>query len=90
MKNQDVIKAFVNHSESAHTLNVRSMGDKLFNYDTCLAQRYNGGIILNVTRYSVSTSKVQLYLKHELEGYQVTEVSGVPMGAHDLVKYIKK
>lgn len=90
MKNQDVIKAFVNHSESAHTLNVRSTGDKLFNYSTCLAQRHEGKIILNVTRYSASTSKVQYYLKYELDGYQVTEVSGVPMGTYDLTHYIKK
>lgn len=90
MKNQDVIKKFVNFSEEAHTLNVVSTGEKLFNYDTCLAQRHKGKIILNVTRYSVSTSKVQHYLKYELDGYQVIEVSGVPRGTANLVPYINK
>lgn len=90
MRNQDVIKKFVNHAENARTLHVLSNGDKLFNYGTCLAQRYNGKIIVNVTRYSVTTSKIQHYLKYELDGYQVTEVSGVPRGTADLVPYIKK
>lgn len=90
MRNQDVIKKFVNYAEEAETLHVRSNGDKLFNYGTCLAQRYNGKIIVNVTRYSVTTSKIQSSLKHELSGYQVIEVSGVPLGTVNLFPYIKK
>lgn len=89
MRNQEVISKFVNFAESAATTNVRSTGDKLFNYYTCIAQRHEGKIILNVTRYSVTTSKMQGYVRRELSGYDVTEVTGVPRGTCNLVPYIK-
>ena len=90
MRNQEVISKFVNFAESAATANVRSTGDKLFNYYTCIAQRHEGKIIVNVTRYSVTTSKMQNYLRRELSGYDVIEVTGVPRGTCNLVPYINK
>ena len=89
MRNQEVISKFVNFAESAATANVRSTGDKLFNYETCIAQRHEGKIIVNVTRYSVTTSKMQNYLLCELSGYDVIEVTSVPRGTCNLVPYIK-
>ena len=89
MKNQEVISKFVNFAESAATVNVRSTGDKLFNYETCIAQRHKGKIIVNVTRYSVTTSKIQCYVRWELSGYDVIKVTGVPKGTCNLVPYIK-
>ena len=90
MRNQEVISKFVNFAESAATANVRSTGDKLFNYETCIAQRHEGKIIVNVTRYSMTTSKLQNNLRCELSGYDVTEVTGVPRGTCNLVPYINK
>lgn len=90
MRNQEVINKFVNFAESAATANERSTDDKLFNYETCIAQRHEGKIIVNVTRYSVTTSKMQNYLRRELSGYDVIEVTSVPIGTHDLVPYINK
>ena len=84
MRNKEVISKFVNFAESAATTNVRSTGDKLFNYNTCIAQRHEGKIIVNVTRYSVTTSKMQYYLRRELSGYDVTEVTGVRRGTCNL------
>lgn len=89
MRNQEVISKFVNFAESAATANVRSNGDKLFNYGTCIAQRHEGKIIVNVTRYSVTTSKMQNYLRRELSGYDVIKVTNVPIGTCNLVPYIK-
>ena len=80
MRNQEVISKFVNFAESAATANVRSIGNKLFNYETCIAQRHEGKIIVNATRYSVTTSKIQNYLRRELSGYDVIEVTSVPRG----------
>lgn len=90
MRNQDVISKFVNFAESAATANVRSTGDKLFNYYTCIAQRHEGKIIVNVTRYSMTTSKFQGHVRWELSGYDVIEVTNVPIGTRDLVPYINK
>ena len=90
MRNQEVISKFVNFAESAATANVRSTGDKLFNYYTCIAQRHEGKIIVNVTRYSATTSKIQCYLRRELSGYDVIKVTSVPIGTCNLVPYINK
>lgn len=89
MTNQEVIGKFVNFAESAATANVRSTGDKLFNYETCIAQRHEGKIIVNVTRYSMTTSKIQNYLRAELSNKVVIEVTNVPRGTCNLVPYIK-
>lgn len=90
MRTQEVISKFVNFAESAATANVRSTGDKLFNYYTCIAQRHEGKIIVNVTRYSVTTSKIQCYVRRELLDHDVIEVASVPRGTCNLVPYIKQ
>ena len=90
MRNKEVISKFVNFAESAATANVRSTGDKLLSYYTCIAQRHEGKIIVNVTRYSITTSKMQNNLRYELSGYDVIEVTSVPRGTCDLVPYINK
>ena len=89
MTNQEVISKFVNFAESAATANVRSTGDKLFNYETCIAQRHEGKYLLNVTRYSITTSKIQCYVRRELSDHDVIEVTSVPRGTRNLVPYIK-
>ena len=89
MRNQEVISKFVNFAESAATANVRSTGDKLFNYYTCIAQRHEGKYLLNVTRYSITTSKIQCYVRRELSDHDVIEVTSVPRGTRNLVPYIK-
>ena len=89
MRNQEVISKFVHFAESAATANVRSTVDKLFNYATCIAQRHEGKIIVNVTRYSVTTSKIQNYLCSELSNKVVIVVTNVPQGTCNLVPYIK-
>ena len=89
MTNQEVISKFVNFAESAATANVRSTGDKLFNYYTCIAQRHEGKYLLNVTRYSITTSKIQCYVRRELSDHDVIEVTSVPRGTRNLVPYIK-
>lgn len=60
MKNVDVIKNFVNGSTKGKTANLYIEGDKLFNYNTCIAQRVdNNNMIVNMTKYSTSTSTIQ-------------------------------
>lgn len=91
MRNKEVISKFVNFAESAATANLRSTGGQLFNYYTCIAQRHEEGkIIVNVTRYSMTTSKIQSHVRWELSGYDVIEVTNVPIGTRDLVPYINK
>ena len=67
MKNTDVIRAFI-YGDVLHTANLRSTGDKLINYSTCIAQRKDGQIYVTDTKFSVTTSKVQNALRRELLG----------------------
>lgn len=90
MKNQNVIREFAINGKEVSTKNVRFVGNKLFNYGTCLAQRLQDGTtIFNRTKYSVTTSKIQNYIAYELGTYKVVEVTGVPAGTTDLTSYVK-
>lgn len=62
MKNKDVVRRFID-KEFASGSNLYSSGNKLFSYNTCIAQWWNDMIIINDTRYSSSTSRHQYYLK---------------------------
>lgn len=44
--------------------NLRIEGDRLYNYHTIIALRTEDGVILNNHRYSVSTSRIQNYIRN--------------------------
>lgn len=60
MRNNQVIDAFLNHNEVvSDNKNLRSTGTKLFSYSTCIAQWLDDILIINVTKYSKTTSTIQ-------------------------------
>lgn len=92
MNNQSVINAFVcGKSAKSSNGNLKSFGNRLVSYYTTIAQRLdNGTIVLNRTKYSVSTSKIQTWTKGAFhDNRNVAEVTDVPFGATDLARYIK-
>lgn len=89
MKNQDVVRAFFAGRE-CHSTNLRVERDyydhslRLVNYATTLLQQdVNGNLIYNATKYSVSTSRIQHYIRLELSGSYKT-VDGVDRGTYYL------
>ena len=63
MKNKDVIEMFLS-KKPAKGSNLYSDGKRLINYSTTLAEWYGStSLFVNATRYSVSTSKNQSWLK---------------------------
>lgn len=89
VKNEMVIEIFVNRNASkgieSHTGNLYTIdnGIKLMNYGTCLAQfnHDTNTLYVNVSKYSVTTSKIQTYLKREIRQslnpyFEVVEVKG--------------
>lgn len=72
MSNKDVVIAFLN-MEKAKVNNLNSTGTRLFSYNTCIAQYINEDtILLNTTKYSVTTSKHLTILKRNIKDkYQV-------------------
>ena len=92
MNNQSVSNAFVcGKSAKSSNGNLKSFGNRLVSYYTTIAQRLdNGTIVLNRTKYSVSTSKLQTWTKRSFDGYRnVVEVIDVPLGTTDLQRYMK-
>lgn len=87
MRNNQVIDAFLNHKEGASdNKNLRSTGAKLFSYSTCIAQWLDDILIVNVTKYSKTTSTIQnrlvkLVLSHKVN---TTKVGNVGYDAYNL------
>ena len=70
MKNKDVIELFL-HRKKARSSNLYSDGSRLINYHTTLAEWYSEFLlIVNDTRYSVSTSKNQTWLKRAIDKHK--------------------
>lgn len=90
MKNIDVIEAFL-EKKAARGSNLYSDGNKLINYKTTLAQWHdNYHLIVNYTKYSVTTRKNQTYLEIATavkDGIVVKEVYNIPINTENLEQY---
>ena len=90
MRNQEVAEMFV-CGKPAKGSNMYTDGDKLFSWQTIIAQRTANGFIYNGCKYSVSTSRHQSHLRSALQGYRYTEITeGVSRGERDLTKYTNR
>lgn len=93
MKTVDVISLFLNH-KIGNALNVHSSGDKLFSYNTCIAQWLDPAtLIINITKYSVTTSKHLTQLRRGRippPPFKVLQVKEVPLNASSLKKYLSE
>lgn len=96
MTNKEVISNYyrgnIQPKIESHTGNlyITHSGRKLMNYNTCLSQRVGHTIIINVTKYSVTTSKIQTWIKAEF-AYNPSVVyttKEVPIGTQDLSYYV--
>lgn len=90
MKNREVCRNFVD-GKDAHGSNLRSEDGKLYSYNTVIGQWHEGKLIINNTRYSVTTSKHKHYLEQELyvSIHEIYTKEEVPRGETDLTKYLK-
>lgn len=96
ISNENLINAFLN-GETAQNGSMRSNGTKLFSYATCIAERTNGKILLNVCKYSTTTSNHQGILRRCINkrgmSHRIVEVGTdehIYRGTSNLTPYIKK
>ena len=90
MRNSEVVAAFLKGRIAANSNgSLSSTGTKLFSYATCIAEWNNGSLIINLTKYSVTSSKHLYYLKRNYQGTYHT-VLKVPIGESSLSKYQTK
>ena len=99
MTNFDVCVCFVNGTKNgAHSLSmsISDNGDRLYSYGTVIAQKLqNGAIVLNDTKYSVTTSKHQNDIRHAIIKYAKTLIiyhsyNNVQRGTYDSTRYYTK
>ena len=96
MRNKEICEMFVNNEngkyngKKSNSMWISKDGDKIFSYGTCLAQRLsNGTIVVNTTKYSVTTSKQQGYLNYALRWESTIPLTkDVPMWEKDLRMYL--
>lgn len=86
MRNIEVIKFFIKRVPAkSWTGNTRSTGEKLFSYNTCIAEWINGYLFVNITKYSSSTSRIQNMLLGYLGfTHKVKQVENVPINTQKL------
>ena len=88
MKNKDVVLAFLK-KEKAWGSNLYSTGKRLISYNTSIAEWYSDYYLLvNHTRYSVTTSKHQHYLRSELvNSSNIIELclNNIDINTHNLI-----
>jgi hypothetical protein len=91
MTTYELVKEFIQGAEKGKASGGRLYieGNKLMNYNTCLAEASGGVWYLNMTKYSRTTTTHQNRLHRELLGYRVLPVvlDDVPIGAQDLKSY---
>lgn len=95
MKNSVVCERFVNGANEGKGSNMRIFNNRLFSYGTCICERFVNergyyNFIMNETKYSVSTSLHQYYLRYALRNENVIPANNVPLGADSLHRYMKQ
>lgn len=83
MTNREAISAYVNGTMKRGAVNhIGWNHDRFINYSTelCHIDREAGTALLNIRKYSSTTSRIQSYLRRALEaaGFTITEVEGEP------------
>lgn len=85
MRNIEVINQFLNKSSgNSDSGNLISTGDRLINYNTCIAEWNRNCIMINITKYSSSTSRIQNMLLSEGLGLELIRVKNVPINTQYL------
>lgn len=60
--------------------NLKIVGNQLIHYQTVIAERDQKRIILNHTRYSIVTGRIQKELKEKLQGKEYISIGKIPEG----------
>ncbi len=73
------------------TKTLKIQGDQLIHYRTPIAERIDGKIIVNITRYSLATGKLQKQLRELVPEDQYIIVKGVHEGYKgSLIDFLKE
>lgn len=80
---KDIVQLFVEgatEGQSSGQGNLKIKGDVLVHYFTPILERYKGKYILNYSRYSIVTGRLQKQIKEMIPEEQILQVTKVPEG----------
>ena len=80
---KDVVQMFINgatEGQSSGQGNLKIKGDDLVHYSTPILERYGDKFILNNSRYSIVTGRLQKQIKEMIPVEQILQVTKVPEG----------
>ena len=87
MRNEEVVRGF-RDGITCHSEHLYSEYNKLYSYNTCIAQKINNKIWANETKYSTTTSRHQSLVRTICNPYKI-QCEKIPINTVDLNKYIK-
>lgn len=73
-----MIEQFLAGSSEGEAASLRIDGCQLIHYNTAIAERYEGKVLLNYTRYSLASGKVQKILIEKIPPEKLVIVKNVP------------
>ena len=85
--NMQVILDFMS-GKTSRNAHLRTDGFRLVNYSTCICEKTDDGYIMNETKYSVTTSKIQSWTRGAIKNKYIPTNRYVPMGTTYLGYYI--
>ena len=94
MTNQDVVIKFLN-KQFCKGSNLYAEDNKLYSYQTCIAEWYKDKLLVNLTKYSKSTTKHQSYIGNNINkiipkiNNKVYLLYDIPLGISYLNGYYK-
>lgn len=86
MTNEKLMKEFLNGATKGKAGNLKIEGSRLIQYDTTIAQFINGQVVINITKYSQTTTVLQNKLKSWMP--ETVMLDGVKLGSWDLRSYM--
>lgn len=94
MTQEQIVKIFLEGARegaSSGAGNLKIRENCLIHYRTVISERYDDKFILNVTRYSIATGRIQKMLRENIPEVQLLTAHKVPEGTNSsLVPYIKQ
>lgn len=77
MKQTELVDAFLKGATEGDANSLHVVGDQLIHYQTPIAERHGGRVILNYTRYSLATGKVQKMVTDRVPTDKLIYVKGI-------------
>ncbi len=81
----ELFKEGVNEGITSGQGNLKIKGTLLIHYNTTIAERYENHLILNMTRYSIITGRIQNDIKGAFDGMEILVITNVIQGYDGLL-----